>query len=73
MTSILYVLLIATIIILIIGQLKNADIVVGLIKGFMFGVLYHEEEYEDNTKDYTLQCLIGFISVNVMWTQNIKE
>jgi len=73
MTSILYILLIATTLILIIGQLKNAEIIVGLIKGLMFGVLYHEQEYDDNTVDYTLQCLIGFISVNVIWTQSIKE
>lgn len=73
MALILYILLIATTLILIIGQLKNAEIIVGLIKGFMFGVLYHEQEYDDNTIDYTLQCLIGFISVNVIWTQSIKE
>lgn len=73
MTSIVYILLIATTLILIIGQLKNAEIIVGLIKGVMFGVLYHEQEYDDNTIDYTLQCLIGFISVNVIWTRSIKE
>jgi len=73
MTLILYILLIATTLILIIGQLKNAEIIIGLIKGFMLGVLYHEQEYDDNTVDYTLQCIIGFISINVIWTQSIKE
>ena len=73
MTPILYILLIAVTIILIVGQFKNAEIIVGLIKGFMVVILYHEQEYDDNTIDYTLQCLIGFISVNVIWTQTIKE
>jgi len=36
MTPILYILLIAVTIILIVGQFKNAEIIVGLIKGFEY-------------------------------------
>ena len=68
-----YILLTFATIFLIIGQINNADIIVGVIKGFMIGILYHEQEYEDNVTEYTLQCLIGVISLNVIWSKNIKE
>ena len=66
---ILIFLLIVTTIFVMIGQFKNADIYIALIKGFMLGALFHKEQYEDGFDEYTLQCLIGFINVTVKWEQ----
>jgi hypothetical protein len=52
-----------------IGQYKNADIYVALIKGFMIGALFHKEQYDDGYDEYTLQCVIGFINVTVKWEE----
>jgi len=60
------ILLVVALIILVIGQIKKADIILSPIMGIMFGFLYHKEQYEDED-EYTLQCLIGVISVNVIW------
>ena len=68
-----YILIGVAAIFLIIGQIKNADIIISPIKGFMLGFLYHKEDYDDLTSDYTLQCLLGFISINVLWTRDGKE
>jgi len=55
----------------IIGLSVNAEIILSPIKGFMAGALVHNETYinEENEEvtEYTLQCLIFFISVNVLW------
>lgn len=51
----------------IIGQFKKAEFIIAPIVGIMFGFLYHKEEYEKEN-EYTLQCLIGFFSLNVIWT-----
>jgi len=67
-----YILLGIATLFLVIAQLKNADVVIGPIKGFMVGFLYHSEEYDDDTIDYTLQCLLGVISLNVTWTRSIE-
>ena len=66
---ILIILLFITTIFVMIGQFKNADIYIALIKGFMLGALFHKEQYEDGFDEYTLQCLIGFINVTVKWEQ----
>ncbi len=66
---ILIVLLILTTIFVMIGQYKNADIYIALIKGFMLGALFHKEQYDDGFDEYTLQCVIGFINVTVKWEQ----
>jgi hypothetical protein len=62
-------LLIVAFIFIIIGHLKNGNIIISPITGMMFGFLYHKEEYIGEN-EYTLQCLIGVISINVIW---IKE
>jgi len=59
-------LLIVAFIFIIIGHLKNGDIIISPITGMMFGFLYHKEEYIGEN-EYTLQCLIGVISINVIW------
>ena len=60
------ILLVIALSFLIIGQIKRADIILSPITGIMFGFLYHKEQYEDED-EYTLQCLIGIISINVIW------
>jgi hypothetical protein len=68
-----YILLGIFTLLLIIGQIKNADIIIAPIMGFMVGVLYNKEYFEDGTCDTTLQCAVGFITLSVVWTRNIKE
>ena len=51
---------------IVIGHNKGADIIISPIKGMMFGFLYHKEEYIGEN-EYTLQCLLGVISINVIW------
>lgn len=50
----------------IIGHFKNSEIIISPIKGLMFGFLYHKDEY-DEEDEITLQCLLGVISINVLW------
>jgi len=56
---------------LIIGQYKDAEIIIGPIKGIMFGFLYHKEQYEQED-EITLQCLLGIISINVIWINQLN-
>ena len=65
---ILFFLLIVAFVFLLIGNLKNAEIIISPIKGIMFGFLYHKEEYLKEN-EYTLQCLLGIISVNIIWKE----
>jgi len=54
----------------IIGFIVGAEIIVSPIKGFVIGALVHDETYIENNKqitEYTLQCLLGIISINVIW------
>jgi len=53
---------------IIIAQVKNAEVVISPIVGFMLGVLYHKERY-DVEDEFTLQCLLGVISINVIWVR----
>tara|TARA_R100000742_G_C4273898_1_gene93644 strand:+ start:790 stop:1002 length:213 start_codon:yes stop_codon:yes gene_type:complete len=55
-----------------IGQIAEAEIIISPIKGIMFGSLYHSEIYyskeqEKFIQEYTLQCVIGIVSLNVVW------
>ena len=55
-----------------IGQIAEAEIIISPIKGIMFGSLYHREIYyskeqEKFIKEYTLQCVIGIVSLTVVW------
>jgi len=56
---------------LIIGQIKNAEIIISPVKGIMFGFLYHKEQYEQED-EITLQCLLGIISINVIWINRLN-
>tara|TARA_R110000803_G_scaffold49863_2_gene103687 strand:+ start:1239 stop:1454 length:216 start_codon:yes stop_codon:yes gene_type:complete len=51
---------------IIVGHFKNGEIIISPIKGIMFGFLYHKEQYEEDD-EFTLQCLLGVISINVIW------
>ena len=68
-----YILLGVFTLLLIIGQIKNADITIGPIIVFMVGFLYSHQEFDDGTYDTTLQCALGFITLSVVWTRNIKQ
>ena len=51
---------------LIIGQRNNADIILSPVIGMMFGFLYSKEQLEQGN-EITLQCVIGVISITVIW------
>jgi len=51
----------------IIAQFYDCDIIVNPIKGIMFGALYNDEEF-DNETDHTIQVLILIISFSFLWT-----
>lgn len=53
-----------------IGVKVGAEIILSPIKGFVIGALVHNETFIENNKEiteYTLQCLIVIISINVIW------
>jgi membrane-bound ClpP family serine protease len=55
---------------IVIAFMVNGEIIISPIKGFMVGALVHNETYTENNEkftEYTLQCLLGIISVNVLW------
>lgn len=60
-------LIVVALIFLIIGQIKNAEIILSPIVGIMFGFLYHKEQFEEEN-EYTLQCVLCIISITVIWT-----
>ena len=52
------------------AQQIKADIIISPMVGFVTGCLYHKEifiEGDVELKSYTIQILIGFISLNVLW------
>lgn len=51
---------------LIIGQVNNAEIILSPVIGIMFGFLYSKEQLEEGN-EITLQCVIGVISITVIW------
>tara|TARA_X000001382_G_scaffold127480_1_gene115397 strand:+ start:2034 stop:2291 length:258 start_codon:yes stop_codon:yes gene_type:complete len=55
---------------LIIAFIVDGEVIISPVKGFMIGALVHNETFEENNQEvteYTLQCLLGIISVNVIW------
>lgn len=58
---------------MVVGFIVKAEIIISPVKGFMIGALVHDETFtENNTEitEYTLQCLLGIISINVIWEVN---
>lgn len=51
---------------LVIGQINNAEIILSPVIGIMFGFLYSKEQLEQGN-EITLQCVIGVISITVIW------
>jgi len=60
------VLLLVCLLFLIIAQIKKAEVILSPVVGIMFGFLYHKEQYEEED-EFTLQCVIGVISITVIW------
>ena len=63
-------LMILAFIFIVIGFAVNGEIIISPIKGFVVGALVHDETFEQDNKEiteYTLQCLLGIISINVLW------
>ena len=56
---------------IMVGHFKDAEIIISPIKGLMFGFLYHKEQYEEED-EVTLQCLLGVISINVIWVKKLN-
>lgn len=55
---------------IVIAFIVDGEIILSPVKGFMIGALVHNETFEENNQEvteYTLQCLLGIISVNVLW------
>tara|TARA_R110000851_G_scaffold182838_1_gene331957 strand:- start:3 stop:221 length:219 start_codon:yes stop_codon:yes gene_type:complete len=62
----------AFIFIILLGLYKNAEIQFSPILGFMIGTLISYEEIDDDNIEYTLQCCLVFISLTVVWNQEIN-
>ena len=54
-------------IVFIVMNFVDCDILITPIKGIMFGALYNDDIYDEET-DHTIQILILFISFNFLWT-----
>ena len=54
---------------MVIGQINNAEIILSPIIGMMFGFLHNKEQLDEGC-EITLQCLIGIVSITVIWTNN---
>lgn len=51
----------------IVVNFANCDIIFAPIKGLMFGALYNDEIFEEET-EHTIQVLLFFFSVNFIWS-----
>jgi hypothetical protein len=45
----------------------NCDVIFATIKGLMFGALYNDEIFDEET-EHTIQVLLFFFSVNFIWS-----
>jgi hypothetical protein len=45
----------------------NCDIIFAPIKGLMFGALYNDEIFDEET-EHTIQVLLFFLSINFIWS-----
>ena len=62
----IYILLALLVILLIWADQTGKDIQIASIQGFMIGFLYDCDE-QDEEKYYTIQILIGVLSINIYW------
>jgi hypothetical protein len=54
---------------------SGSTIIITFIKGFMVGVLYHNEELEDvKINEHTLQFCLMILTITILWeTERIEE
>jgi hypothetical protein len=45
----------------------NCDLIIAPIKGLMFGALYNDEKFDEET-EHTIQVLLFFLSINFIWS-----
>ena len=62
---IIAILLVLTLFVVI--NFSNCDIIFAPIKGLMFGALYNDEIFDDET-EHTIQVLLFFFSLNFIWS-----
>jgi hypothetical protein len=51
----------------VVVNFANCDIIFAPIKGLMFGALYNDEIFNEET-EHTIQVLLFFFSVNFIWS-----
>ena len=51
----------------VVVNFANCDIIFAPIKGLMFGALYNDEIFEEET-EHTIQVLLFFFAVNFIWS-----
>lgn len=51
----------------IVVNFANCDIIFAPIKGLMFGALYNDEIFDEET-EHTIQVLLFFLSINFIWS-----
>ena len=54
-------------VVFIVMNFVDCDILITPIKGIMFGALYNDDVYDEET-DHTIQILILFLSFYFLWT-----
>jgi hypothetical protein len=62
---IIAILLVLTLFVVI--NFANCDIIFAPIKGLMFGALYNDEKFDEET-EHTIQVLLFFFSLNFIWS-----
>lgn len=62
----IYIILALIVFLLIWADQTGKDIQIASIQGFMVGILYDCDE-QDEEKYYTIQILIGVLSINILW------
>jgi hypothetical protein len=63
----IYLLVFILLVAFVVSHFYDCDIIVNPIKGIMFGALYNDEDFDDET-DHTIQVLILIISFTFIWT-----
>lgn len=51
----------------VVVNFANCDLVIAPIKGLMFGALYNDEIFDEET-EHTIQVLLFFLSINFIWS-----
>ena len=52
---------------------RNANFIISIVKGFMFGGLYNKDEYEEEEViEHTVQFCFMFITITMIWETPLK-